>query len=70
MKPRAMVLVFQPELSHSVWKDFHSKARTRRGLERLLKAGVKRGEWIGWRLLYIEKEVMGNEPRGQNKWAG
>lgn len=58
--PAAMVLVFQPELSHSVWHDFLSRARTLAGLERQLKAGVKRGDWVAWRLIRIEREVMGN----------
>lgn len=60
--PSAMVLVYQPALTCSVWQDFYSEARTRKGLERLLKNGVKNGEWVAWRLMHIEKEVMGIEP--------
>ena len=58
--PSAMVLVFQPELTHSVWQDFRCRARTQGGLERQLKDGVKRGEWVAWRLIRIEREVTGN----------
>lgn len=59
--PRAMVLEYQPELTHSVWKDFFSQHRTRKGLEQRLKQGVKNGEWVAYRLMRIETEVMGNE---------
>ena len=58
--PSAMVLVFQPALTCSVWQDFYSRARTTAGLEKLLKDGVKKGEWVAWRLIHIEKEVMGS----------
>lgn len=58
--PRAMVLVYQPELSCSVWQDFECRARSVTGLERQLKQGVRCGDWVAWRLLRIEKEVIGN----------
>ncbi len=58
--PRAMVLIYQPELTHSVWQDWISNHRTRKGLEQRLKQGVRNGEWVAWRLMHIEKEVMGN----------
>lgn len=57
--PSAMVLVYQPELSCSVWQDFKCRARTVAGLERQLKQGVVCGDWVAWRLIRIEKEVMG-----------
>ena len=61
-KPRlqAMVLVYQPELTHSVWQDFMCRCRTQEAFERLLRKGVRDGEWVAWRLIRIEKEVMGN----------
>ena len=59
-KPKAMVLVFKPELTHSVWQDFFSNHRTIRGLERALKKGVNDGVWVGWRIIDIQKEVLGN----------
>lgn len=55
-----MVLVYQQELTHSVWQDFESRARTMEGLEKQLKAGVRSGEWVAWRIMRIEKEVWGN----------
>lgn len=58
--PRAMVLVYKPELTHSVWQDFVSKHRTRKGMEQRLKQGVRNGEWVAWRLIHVEKEIMGN----------
>ena len=58
--PRAMVLVYQPELSCSVWQDFECRARSIAGIERQLKQGIRCGDWVAWRLMRIEKEVMGN----------
>ena len=58
---RAMVLVHKPELTQSVWQDCFSQHRTRENLERRLRLGVKQGEWVAWRLIRIEKEVIGNE---------
>lgn len=58
--PAAMVLVYQPELGCSVWQDYLSRARTIAGLERQLRRGVRCGYWVAWRLVRIEKEVMGN----------
>lgn len=59
--PQAMVLVYQPLLTHSIWQDFACRARTRDGLIKLLRAGVKRGDWVGWRLITIEAEAMGDQ---------
>jgi len=58
--PRAMVLVYQPELTHSVWQDFWHNRRSQESLERELRRGVRSGEWVAWRLIRVEKEVMGN----------
>ena len=58
--PAAMVLVFQPELTHSVWQDFISRARSRKNLERILRKGVRDGDWVAWRLITIHHEVHGN----------
>jgi hypothetical protein len=59
MKPRAMVLVFNPTLTHSVWQDLISRHRTVKGLEKHLRKGVRDGEWVGWRIIQVEKEVRG-----------
>lgn len=58
--PSAMVLVYQPELRNSVWMDLIHRCRSLAGLEKQLKAGVRSGEWVAWRLIHIEKEIMGN----------
>lgn len=67
---RAMVLVYVPELTHSVWQDYGGMVDEETGKEIIrsqeelvsdLKQGVLRGEWVAWRLVRIEKEVMGNE---------
>lgn len=59
--PKAMVLVYEPRLTHSVWQDFYSRHRTENGLERRLRAGVRNGEWVAWRIIEIKREAMGNE---------
>ena len=59
-KLRAMVLVFQPELTHSVWQDLISRHRTIEGLERHLRKGVRKGDWVGWRIIRVEKEMLGD----------
>jgi hypothetical protein len=61
MTIRAMVLVYEPQLTHSVWQDFVSRHRTERGLERRLRKGVKKSEWIAWRIIEIRQEVFGND---------
>ena len=58
--PRVMVLVFMEELGYSIWQDYVSHHRTRKGLEHGLRKGVRKGEWMAWRLMHIEKEVIGN----------
>lgn len=62
---RAMVLEYQPDLTHSVWIDFfaedeNGKAVTRSELIEFLKMGVRNGDYVAWRLVRIEKEVIGN----------
>ncbi len=57
---KAMVLVYQPELTYSVWQDFISRHTTIDGLENALRKGVRNGEWVGWRLITITKEIIGN----------
>lgn len=61
----AQVLVYQPELTHSMWVDHYGEDSdgcrlSREDLVEQLKAGVRSGEWVGWRLMRIEQEVMGN----------
>ena len=59
-KPRAMVLAYQPELTHSVWQDLISGHRTIESLESYLRKGVRDGRWVGWRIIQVEKEVLGD----------
>ena len=59
-KPRAMVLVYRHELTHSVWVDLISQHRTEAGLEKHLRKGVKDGDWLGWRIIYVSKQGVGN----------
>lgn len=56
----AMVLQYEPRLTHSIWVDLMHRARTESGLIRLLRKGVKTGQWIGWRLVTIHTEELGS----------
>lgn len=61
----AMTLQYQPELTHSVWVDTYLSDEddcklAEADLVERLKQGVRDGEWVGWRLVRIEREVMGN----------
>lgn len=58
--PSVMVLVFYPELTHSVLVDYVSRARTRVGLVKSLTKQVRDGDYVGYRLIEIQKEVIGN----------
>ena len=60
MKPRAMVLIYQPELTHSVWVDLISQHRTEAGLEKHLRKGVKDGKWVGWMIIQVSKQALGD----------
>jgi len=66
---RAMVLVYEERLTHSVWQDYGGMIDEETGEEiprsefetvEDLKAGVREGRWVGWRLHRIERQVMGN----------
>lgn len=57
--PAAQVLVYQPELTHSVWTDVMHRKRSRQSLEAMLQKGVRSGEYVGYRLLTIEAEYIG-----------
>lgn len=64
-KLRAMTLQYHPELTHSVWVDMYLSDEDECQLPRdelveQLKQGVLDGEWVAWRLIRIEQEVMGN----------
>ena len=61
MKLRAMVLQFEPALGNCRWVDFASRHRSERALIEALRAGVRRGEWIGWRLITVHQQSIGNE---------
>lgn len=61
----AMTLQYQPELTYSVWVDTYLSDEDgfqlpRDDLVEQLKQGVRDGEWVAWRLIRIEQEVMGN----------
>jgi hypothetical protein len=56
VKLRAMVLQFEPALGNCRWVDFVSRHRSERALIKTLRAGVKRGEWSGWRLITVHEQ--------------
>jgi len=58
---RAMVLVHVPELKCNVWQDFICTAHRQSGLIKHLQVGMKQGKFLGYRVMRIEKEAIGNE---------
>lgn len=58
---RAQVLVWSELLEANNWVDLQTNCRTEAGLIRRLRAGVRKGEWGGWRLITIHHEVIGND---------
>jgi DNA-binding winged helix-turn-helix (wHTH) protein len=56
---RAEVLVFQPELTHSVWIDHMSGHRTVDSLRQSLRKSVRKGEYVGYRIHTIHEEHIG-----------
>jgi len=58
---QAMVLQFEPALGNCRWVDFVSRHRSERALIEALRAGVKRGEWSGWRLITVHQQSIGHE---------
>lgn len=59
--PSVMVFVFSKDLGHSMWVDFVHRKRTVRSLVKCLRTAVKRGEYIGYRLITIHHEAKGVE---------
>lgn len=70
MRLCAQVLVYEPRLTHSVWVDYGGATdeetgkeipRTEEEMLADLREGVRAGKWVGWRLLSVEREVLGND---------
>lgn len=59
MNVRAMVLQYEESLGNSRWVDYYSKHRTETSLIDALRKGVREGDWGGWRLITIHREVIG-----------
>ena len=61
-RPAVQVLVFEPQLTHSVWRDWGGEdpMSDEEVLDRL-RAGVESGEYVGWRVLTIHQEVLGRD---------
>jgi len=57
--PSVMVLMFKPELTHSVWVDFQCRSRTMRGLMLAVQREVNSGRAVGFRLMRVETERLG-----------
>jgi len=57
--PRVMVLIYQPELTHSVWQDYRHRCRTANGLQKLLKREKLSGRIVAHRLITIHEERFG-----------
>ena len=51
--PSVQVLVFEPELGHSIWSDLRHHKRSMKSLEKMLRKGIKDLEWNGFRYITI-----------------
>lgn len=65
--PQVMVLEFEPAISCSHWVDYIPRNRTRSGLIDDLRKQIIRGQIIGYRLLSVECEVIGNVPKEKDQ---
>lgn len=59
MPGHVMVLVYMPELRHSVWQDYITRTRTVTALIKQLRLGVRNGRFIAYRLMTIHGEWSG-----------
>ena len=59
MPRRAQVLVWSDLLQGNHWIDRATNGRSEAKLVKELRAGVKAGEWLAWRIVRIEHEEMG-----------
>lgn len=66
MKLRTMVQQYEEELGNCRWVDYITEHRTEQSLITALHEGVRHGDWGGYRLITIHREVIGNEtiPKG------
>lgn len=51
-----MVLQWNEDAQMNFWVQLCHRCRTRAGTVKMLKRGVRRGHWIGWRIITIEAE--------------
>lgn len=56
---KAQVLIYQPELTHSVWVDHLHSKRSVESLRKSLRKAVQKGEYVGYRLITIHEEHVG-----------
>ena len=50
-----MVLQWNEDAQMNFWIELRHRCRTRAGLVRMLRRGVRQGHWIGWRIFMIEE---------------
>jgi len=67
MSIRAMVLQYEPDIGNSRWVDYVGRHRTEQSLIAALRNGVRHGDWGGWRLITVHREVIGNDTIPEGK---
>jgi hypothetical protein len=56
------VLVFEPQIHRSVWQDYGSEEpMSEDEIVESMRAGVESGNYVGWRVLTLHKEVIGRD---------
>lgn len=56
---KIMVLCPEPALTHSVWCDYITRARTMNGLMRELRREIKAGHFVAYRFITIHEQHYG-----------
>lgn len=59
MLPQAQVIEYDERLGHSHWIDYISRTRSVEGLIKELQQQVKRGVYLGYRIMHTYVEVSG-----------
>jgi hypothetical protein len=58
------VMVYDVQLEHSCWRDFHHRCRTLDGLMSAIRREITRGRFVAFRFVTIHLTVHGIPPSG------
>lgn len=58
-KYAVQALIYQPELTHSVWTEIRHQCRGIAGIRRMAWREIESGRWVGYRVATIHEEHLG-----------